>query len=140
MSGKIWLGGIYLKDEGGYEIILRSLSHYKKRLISIEQSPEIKDSAAMFGGILRQAAMKTIPKIDEIIQKIQQSLQKAQLVNTLNEDIPILKKALLSYESDIQKAQNSGHEYYLKLVEDLPMATKDLELIRIAKDKINQYQ
>ena len=140
MSGKIWLGGIYLKDEGGYEIILRSLSHYKKRLMSIEQSPEIKDSAAMFGGILRQAAMKTIPKIDEIIQKIQQSLQKAQLVNTLNEDIPILKKALLSYESDIQKAQNSGHEYYLKLVEDLPMATKDLELIRIAKDKINQYQ
>ncbi len=30
MSEKSWIGGIYLKDEGGYEIILRSLDHYKK--------------------------------------------------------------------------------------------------------------
>lgn len=106
MSDKIWLGGIYLKDEGGYEIILRSLIHYKKRLMTVEKSPEIKDSAAMFGGILRQAAMKIIPKIDEITQKIQQSLSESQLVNTLNENIPFLEKALSSYEADIQKAQN----------------------------------
>jgi hypothetical protein len=74
LSDKIWLGGIYLKEEGGYEIILRSLIHYKKRLMTVDKSPEIKDSAAMFGGILRQAAMKTIPKIDEITQKIRHSL------------------------------------------------------------------
>ncbi len=30
MSEKIWLGGIYLKEEGGYKIILKSLTHYKK--------------------------------------------------------------------------------------------------------------
>ena len=58
MSEKIWLGGIYLKEEGGYDIILRSLNHYKKRLMTVDKSPEIKDSAAMFGGILKQAAMK----------------------------------------------------------------------------------
>ena len=56
MSEKIWLGGIYLKEEGGYDIILRSLNHYKKRLMTVDKSPEIKDSAAMFGGILKQAA------------------------------------------------------------------------------------
>ena len=140
MSDKIWLGGIYLKDEGGYEIILRSLRHYKKRLMTVDKSPEIKDSAAMFGGILIMAAKKEVPKIDEITQKINQSLIENQLVNDLNESIPILEKALASYELDIQKAQNTGHEYYLKLVGDLPSAQKDLELLMIAKSKINKYQ
>lgn len=140
MSNKIWLGGIYLKDEGGHEIILRSLFHYKKRLRTIGQSPEIKDSAAMFGGILTQAAMKTIPKIDEIIQQIQHILLETQLSDDLQEKIPILQKALVSYETDIQKAQDTGNEYYLKLIEDLPSVKDDLELIKIAKSKITQFE
>ena len=140
MSDKIWLGGIYLKDEGGYEIVLRSLIHYKKRLMTVDKSPEIKDSAAMFGGILVQAAMKTIPKVDEIIQKIQQGLPDAQSVNVLRENIPFFEKALTSYETDIQKAQDTGHEYYLGLVGDLASVKNDLELIKIAKSKINQFE
>ena len=42
----VWLGGIFLKNEGGYEIVLRSLAHYKKRLRSIGESPELKEVAA----------------------------------------------------------------------------------------------
>lgn len=140
MSEKIWLGGIYLKEEGGYEIILRSLIHYKKRLMTVEKSPEIKDSAAMFGGILRQAAMKEIPKIDEITKKIQKSLSESQLPNNLSENISFLEKALSSYENDIQKAQDTGHEYYLKIVGELATVKDDLELIKIAKSKIIQFE
>lgn len=140
MSDKIWLGGIYLKDEGGYEIILRALIHYKKRLMTVDKSPEIKDSAAMFGGILRLAAMKAIPKINEIIQKIQRGLPDAQSVNSLKEDIPFLDKALTSYETDIQKAQDTGHEYYLKLIGDLASVKNDLELVKTAKSKISQFE
>jgi hypothetical protein len=140
LSDKIWIGGIYLKDEGGYEIILRSLIHYKKRLKTVDKSPEIRESAAMFGGILIQAAMKAMPEIDEITKKIQQSLVDDNVINSLSENIPTMEKALLSYESDIHKAQNTGHEYYLKLVDDLTLAGQDLELIKIAKSKINQYQ
>ncbi len=140
MSEKIWLGGIYLKDEGGYDIILRSLNHYKKRLMTVDKSPEIKDSAAMFGGILKQAAMKTIPQIDEITQKIQNSLSDPQSISTLNENIAFLEKALTSYETDITKAQDTGHEYYLNLIGDLPRVKKDLELIKIAKSKIRQFE
>jgi hypothetical protein len=139
LSDKIWLGGIYLKEEGGYEIILRSLIHYKKRLSTVDKSPEIKDSAAMFGGILRQAAMKTIPKIDEITQKIRHSLSEPQLVNTLEENISFFEKALSSYEADIQKAQDTGHEYYLTIVGNLASVKEDLELIKIAKSKIRQF-
>ncbi len=140
MSDKIWLGGIYLKDEGGYEIILRALIHYKKRLMTVDKSPEIKDSAAMFGGILMLAAIKAMPKIDEIIQKIQQGLPDAQSINSLIEDIPFLDKALTSYETDIQKAQDTGHEYYLKLIGDLASVKNDLGLVKTAKSKITQFE
>jgi len=140
LSDKIWLGVIYLKEEGGYEIILRSLVHYKKRLMTIDKSPEIKDSAGMFGEILRQAAMKTIPKINEIIQKILQSLPETKLLNTLKDNIPFLEKALTSYETDIQKAQDTGHEYYLNLIGDLSAVKNDLVLIKIASSKIKEFE
>ena len=140
MSNKVWLGGIYLKNEGGYEIILRSLIHYKKRLMTVDKTPEIKDSAAMFGGILIMAAKKTMPKINEVIQKVQKDLSDAKLSNILKEDIPFLEKALTSYETDIQKAQDTGHEYYLNLIGDLASVKGDLESIRVAKSKINQFE
>jgi hypothetical protein len=138
LSDKIELG-VYLKDEGGYEIVLKSLIHYKKRLRTIGSSPELKDSSAMFGTILQQEAMKTIPKIDEIIKKIQDCLSDTKLFNSLSEDSSFLLKALLCYESDIKKAQDTGHEYFLKLVVDLPLVKNDLEIIKNASDKIKQF-
>lgn len=139
MSDKIWLGAIYLKDEGGYEIILRSLNHYKKRLKTLGSSPELKDSSAMFGSLLQQEAMKTIPKIDEMTKKIKDALSDDITLNSLSEDRSFLVKALSCYESDINKAQNTGHEYFLKLVGDLPFVKKDLDIVKNALDKINQF-
>lgn len=139
MSDKIWLGAIYLKDEGGYEIILRSLNHYKKRLKTLGSSPELKNSSAIFGSLLQQEAMKTIPKIDEITKKIKDALSDDIVLNSLSEDRAFLVKALSCYESDINKAQNTGHEYFLKLVGDLPFVKKDLDLVKNAVDKINQF-
>jgi hypothetical protein len=140
LSEKVWLGGIYLKDEGGYEIIFRSLLHYKKRLMTVDKSPEIKDSAAMFGGILKQAAIKTMPKINEIIKTIKDGLPDVKGLYTLKENISFLQKALASYEADIQKAQDTGHEYYLNLIGDLASVKDDLELIKTAKRKINEFE
>lgn len=139
MAEKIWLGGIYLKDEGGYEIILKSLNHYKKRLKTIGNSPELKDSAAMFASILQQEATRIIPKIDEITKRIQEGLSDSKSLNSLSEDSPFLTKALLCYEADIKKAQDTGHEYFLKLVGNLPLVKNDLAIIKNALDKINQF-
>lgn len=139
MSDKIWLGAIYLKDEGGYEIILRSLNHYKKRLKTLGSSPELKDSSAMFGSLLQQEAMKTIPKIDEMTKKIKDALSDDMVLNSLSEDRSFLVKALSCYESDINKAQNTGHAYFLKLVGDLPFVKKDLDIVKNALDRINQF-
>jgi len=139
LSDKIWLGAIYLKDEGGYEIVLKSLDHYKKRLKSLGSSPELKDSSAMFGSLLQQEAMKTIPKIDEVIKKIQDGLSDTTLLYSLSEDRSFLAKALACYEADINKAQDTGHEYFLKLVGNLPLVKNDLETIKNALDKISQF-
>ena len=71
MVKRTWIGGIYLKEEGGYVIILKSLIHYKKRLQTIHQSPELKEAAAMFVPLLQSIARKKIPVIDEVKEKIE---------------------------------------------------------------------
>jgi len=139
MSEKLWLGGIYLKDEGGYEIILKSLNHYKNRLKTLEGSPELKDAAAMFASVLNQQARKTVPKINEVIEKINNSLGDTQTMNNLHEEKQFLEKALTCYESDIHKAEDTGHEYFVKLVGDMVQARNDLKVIKIALEKINDY-
>ncbi len=138
MSNKTWIGAIYLKDEGGYEIVLKSLKHYKNRLKTMGNSPELK-SAATFAPVLMQQAMKTIPIINETIQKIQNSLEDIQSVNKISDDVPFLEKALTCYEADIHKAENTGQEYFLKLVGDMTEAKNDLISIKIALEKIKQY-
>lgn len=139
MSEKIWIGGIYFKDEGGYEIILKSLNHYKNRLKTLSNSPELKESAAMFASVLNQQARKIVPEINETIKKIQDSLNNNQTVNNLEENIPFFRKALECYQSDIHKAEDTGHEYFVKLVGDMEQARRDLDVIKNALKKINQY-
>lgn len=133
------MGAIFLKDEGGYEIVLKSLQHYKKRLETLGDSPELKDAAAMFATVLHQQAVKTIPKIDETVEKIKNSLEYIQSTSKLADEIPFLEKALQCYEADIHKAQDYGHEYFVKLVGDMEESAKDLETISNALKKIKQF-
>ncbi len=139
MTEKIWIGGIYVKNEGGYEIILKSLNHYKNRLKTLNESPELKEAAAMFASVLNQQAMKTVPKINEVIEKIHKSLEDAQDMNELEEERQFLEKALTCYESDIHKAEDTGHEYFVKLVGDMEEARNDLGIIKTALEKINDF-
>ena len=139
MAEKIWIGAIYLIDEGGYEIILKSLKHYKNRLKTMGNSPELKNAAGMFASVLNQQAMKTIPKIEEVIKKVQDNLGDIQSASKLSEDVPFLEKALSCYEADIHKAEDIGHEYFVKLIGDMLIARNDLKTIKIALDKIKQY-
>ena len=139
MVDKIWLGGIFLKNEGGYEIVLKSLSHYKKRLQTIGNSPELKEAAAMFAPVLQQQAAKTIPKIDETVLKIHNVLSDEMPIGSLSDNAQFLQRALECYQSDIEKAENTGHEYFIKLLGDLPAAKKDTPNITQAIDKISQF-
>jgi ElaB/YqjD/DUF883 family membrane-anchored ribosome-binding protein len=139
MTEKIWIGRIYVKNEGGYEIILKSLNHYKNRLKTLNESPELKEAAAMFASVLNQQARKTVPKINEVIEKIHKSLEDTQAMNELEEERQFLEKALTCYESDIHKAEDTGHEYFVKLVGDMAEARNDLKRIKIALERINDF-
>ena len=140
MGDKIWTGGIYLKDEGGYKIVLQSLNHYKNRLKTLDNSPELRDSAAMFASVLNQQARRVVPQIDEMIKKIQDGLTDSESINMIQkDDVSFLEKALTCYQSDIHKAEDTGYEYFVNLVGDGVKARRDLTDIKIALEKINQY-
>ena len=138
MVDKIWIGGIFLKNEGGYEIVLKSLSHYKKRLQTIGNSPELKEAAAMFAPVLQQQAVKIVPQIDVTVSKIQDALSDSIPVDSLADDVPLMQRALECYQSDIEKAETTGHEYFQKLLSDIPKAKQDSTIIAQAIDKIKQ--
>lgn len=135
---QVWIGGIYLKEEGGYEIILRSLNHYRKRLKSIGRSPELTN-APMFAQIVLQEANKTGPLIDPAISKINNALGNPEALADLQADVPLYERALICYHSDIQKAQNGTEEFYSKLISDDSMAMADYPNIAMALEKIKQF-
>jgi hypothetical protein len=139
MSKRIWIGGMYLKEKGGYKIILKSLIHYKKRLQTIHASPELKEAAAMFAPVLQSQAKKRIPIIEETQIKIEKFLLGTISSEILEESLEILEKALECRKSDIEKAENIPDEYFIKLLGDIQESKKDIEQINNALVKIKEY-
>ncbi len=139
MSKRIWIGGMYLKEKGGYKIILKSLIHYKKRLQTIHASPELKEAAAMFAPVLQSQAKKRIPIIEETQIKIEKFLLGTISSEILEKSLEILEKALECRKSDIEKAENIPDEYFIKLLGDIQESKKDIEQINNALVKIKEY-
>jgi hypothetical protein len=139
MSEKIWLGGIYLKEEGGYKIILKSLTHYKKRLQTIHASPEVKQAAAMFAPVLQSQAKKRIPMIESTKENIEKFLLDSTSIESLEQNLEIIEKALECRKSDIEKAESTSEDYFIKLVKDVEESKKDLPNIDNALLKIKSY-
>ncbi|MEM2160133.1 MAG: hypothetical protein QXN55_04175 [Candidatus Nitrosotenuis sp.] len=136
MSHKVWLGRIYLKEEGGYELVLRALHHYKKRLRNIRRSPEVKD-APMFAQIIEQEAQKAYKTADSVIAKISEGLQNPESLKDLEADLSIMEKALACYQSDIEKTDTDS--FYSELISDKNTAGLDLPKIKSALEKIATY-
>ena len=139
MSEKIWLGGIYLKEEGGYEIILKSLTHYKKRLQTIHASPEVKQAAAMFAPVLQSQAKKRIPMIESTKENIEKFLFDSTSIESLEQNLEIIEKALECRKSDIEKAESTSEDYFIKLIKDVEESKKDIPDIDNALLKIKAY-
>ena len=139
MSEKIWLGGIYLKEEGGYKIILKSLTHYKKRLQTIHASPEVKQAAAMFAPVLQSQAKKRIPMIESTKENIEKFLLDSTSIESLEQNLEIIEKALECRKSDIEKAESTSEDYFIKLIKDVEESKKDIPDIDNALLKIKAY-
>ena len=57
-------------------------------------------------------------------QKIEQMLQDSIPAQSLEQDLEILEKALECHQADIEKALDTGREYFMKLLGDLHEASK----------------
>ena len=93
----------------------------------------------MFAPVLQSQAVKTIPLIDETKEKIKQYLLNSISTQTLEENLETIQKALECRKSDIEKAEDTGKEYFIKLVGNIQDAKKDNELIENALVKIKHY-
>lgn len=139
MSEKVWLGQIFLKDEGGYDILLKSLTHYKKRLQTMGSSPELKDSAGMFGSILIAQAKKNIPEVEKTVSKIHDCLNEKLPLSSLLDDLPTMEKSLMCFESDYQKAIQTKNDYFISLFENLDSVKVEIEKIPNALYKLKSF-
>ena len=72
-------------------------------------------------------------------KRIDQMLQNSISAQSLEQDLEILEKALECRQADIEKAQDTGKEYFMKLLGNLQEAAKDLEPIKNALVKIKEY-
>ena len=138
-----WLGAIYVKCEGGHEVILRSLDHYERRLKSIGKSPELGGAAAMFASVLYQQARKTIPEIaavrGRIIDGLAGTSEKCGIASIVD-DIKFIEKALLCHKSDILKACETDHEYFQNLIGDTESAKNHIGEIETACERIKEFE
>ena len=93
----------------------------------------------MFAPLLQSTARKKIPVITEAKEKIYQCLLNLISSQALEENLEILQNALECRKADIQKAEETGAEYFINILGDVSEAKKDLGLIEKAITKINQY-
>ena len=77
---------------------------------------ELKEAAAMFAPILVSQAQKRYPMVIAAQKKIEQVLQNSIPAQSLEQDLDTLQKALECRQSDIVKAQDTGREYFMKLL------------------------
>ena len=141
MSQKVWLGSIFIKNEGGYDIIMRALNHYNRRLRRISSSPEISGggSNAMLSSVLESASLKITPKLKPIANKLRASLVDPSELLSVEHDIEIIEKSMICYKSDIKKAIAKTHDYYTDLVKDNSHINSDLALIDESIRRLKQY-
>ena len=144
-TAAVWLGSIYIKDEGGYEIVLRALRHYAMRLATIGSSPEISGGGAASGAfaqIISHEASRTGPRVVGLAGRLPALLAEPGGAARLEAEVPLIKRALESYRADLAKAADpSADEYYRRLIARAPPLPDGDEAARVddALARIGQY-
>lgn len=113
-----WLGGLFVRHEGGFELVMRALNHYNRRLRRISESPELASAGAMLSSVLQSESAKTAPKLKDLAVRMRASLTDDGALASLEKDADLAEKALACYASDLRRAASGdrfcesllGHE------------------------------
>ena len=116
-DGGAWLGSIYVKDEGGYAVVLRALRHYARRLASIGASPELSGeggAGGAFAQIISHEASRTGPLVVDLARRLPAMLAEEGGARRLEPDVPLIKRALESYRADLARAADPAADAYYR--------------------------
>lgn len=139
MSGRTWVGGIYLRG-GGHKIVLRALNHYKNRVETVGADPQLKESAITLRSLVVKEGKKTSQKVQLLIKIINAGLNDPKLINQVEFQVPLIEKALNCYGADVEKIVNTMQERYVTLFDEPKNLRDDLPLVKEALSKINQFR
>lgn len=138
MSGKPWLGGIYLRGRG-YGIVIKALNHYRKRVVNVGNDPQLKESAMNLRMLVADEGKKTAQKVDVVIKIINAGKKDPKLINQVQFEVPLMEKALKCYQTDIEKIADTMQERYVDLFDEPKNLQFDLPLIEEALQEIKKY-
>ncbi len=138
MSGKSWLGGIYLRGRG-HNIVLKALNHYGKRVSTVGNDPQLQESAMNLRMLVVEEGKKTAQKVDVVIKIISAGKNDPKMINQVEFDVPLIEKALTCYKADIEKIGETMHERYLELFDEPKNLQFDLPLIDEALQEIKKF-
>jgi chaperonin GroEL (HSP60 family) len=93
----------------------------------------------MFAPVLQSQAKKRIPMIESTKENIEKFLLDSTSIESLEQNLEIIEKALECRKSDIEKAESTSEDYFIKLVKDVEESKKDLSNIDNALLKIKSY-
>ena len=96
-------------------------------------------AGAMFGSVLESEAIKTVSKLKEIAGRLRTGLVDASVLASIEEDLDIIEKAMICYESDAQKASEKIHEYYNRLLDVNPHYTNDIDILKDCITRLKRY-
>ena len=130
-----WLGGLFVRHEGGFEIIMRALNHYNRRLRRISESPELDSAGAMFASVLQSESAKTAPQLKALAARMRASLTDDDALDSLQESIELASRAASCYASDLRRAA-SGDEFCASLLRGDP---DDPAAVESAIGRLREY-
>jgi len=138
MSGRTWLGGIYLRG-GGHNVVLRALDHYQKRVETVGNDPQLEDTPVNLRSLIVEEGKKTSEQVKMIIKIISAGLKDPKLINQVQFQVPLIQKALNCYQVDIEKIVKNMQDRYLDLFDEPKNLQDDLPLIQDAMKEINKF-
>lgn len=110
-----WLGGLFIRHEGGFEVLMRALNHYNRRLRRISESPEVAAAGAMFASVLQSESARTAPQLKDLAARLRASLTDDGRLASLEGDVDLAVRAMSCYASDLRRAA-SGDRFCSSLV------------------------
>ena len=132
--GAQWTGGLFVRHEGGFEMVMRALNHYNRRLRRISESPELGSAGAMLASVLQSESQKTAPRLKELAARMRASLTDGAALASLEGELELIGRAMSCYASDLRRAA-SGDSFCASLVrgQDRP------EAVESAMARLRQY-